>query len=159
MGAGVKPTSTIGAGCLVIDRNRVLLVKPNYGKAKDSWILPGGFIENGEDLSQGALRELREETGQVGIVESPFCVRYRLDPSDVYWVFRAKLEIVKPFQVQSEELLDVQFIDVESAMILPEVRPMTRYFLKCAFSEKPHDILMPQDFVTNNFVYFFKAYK
>ncbi|MBL8170762.1 MAG: NUDIX domain-containing protein [Acidobacteria bacterium] len=44
------------------DGDRVLLVqegKPgNYGK----WNLPGGHLELGETLQQGALREVREET-------------------------------------------------------------------------------------------------
>jgi 8-oxo-dGTP diphosphatase len=151
----MKPTSTIGAGCLVTKDEHVLLVKPNYGKAKNSWILPGGFIEAGEDLAQGALRELFEETGQEGRIERPFCVRYRLEPSDIYWVFRASLKEMKPILVQSEELLDVQFVPLKEAMSRPDVRPMTRYFLESSISKRPHDIRIPEEFASNNLVYFF----
>ena len=48
-------------GCLPVLGNRILLCKraiePAYGK----WTLPAGFMENGEDLAAGALRETREE--------------------------------------------------------------------------------------------------
>lgn len=48
-------------GCLPVLENRILLCKraiePAYGK----WTLPAGFMENGEDLAAGAVRETKEE--------------------------------------------------------------------------------------------------
>ncbi len=41
----------------------LLLIKRKYGYNKDSWALPGGFVENGETLEQAVKRELIEETG------------------------------------------------------------------------------------------------
>lgn len=152
----MKPNSTIGAGCLLIEHSRVLLVKPNYGKAKNSWILPGGFVNNGEQLSIAALRELKEETGQIAEVVSPFCIRYRLEPSDIYWVFRVHRPHHMPIIVQTDELIDAQFLPVEFALKSEEVRPMTRYFINCFYSDKPERIVLPEDFSPNNFVYFLK---
>lgn len=42
---------------------KVLLIKRKKDPFKDQWALPGGFIEEGEDLEQAARRELLEETG------------------------------------------------------------------------------------------------
>ena len=42
---------------------KVLLIKRKKDPFKDQWALPGGFIEEGEDLEQAAMRELLEETG------------------------------------------------------------------------------------------------
>ena len=41
----------------------VLLIKQKYGKYKNKWSLPGGFVKNDEGLKRAALRELKEETG------------------------------------------------------------------------------------------------
>lgn len=42
---------------------KVLLIKRKDEPFKDSWALPGGFLENTENLNEGAKRELLEETG------------------------------------------------------------------------------------------------
>lgn len=42
---------------------KVLLVKRGGEPYKGKWALPGGFLQNDETAMEGALRELREETG------------------------------------------------------------------------------------------------
>ncbi len=51
---------TLGSRCLVLDGERILLVRHTYGKA---WYLPGGAVEKGETLAEAARREVREECG------------------------------------------------------------------------------------------------
>lgn len=51
---------TLGSRCLVLDGERVLLVRHTYGSA---WYLPGGAVEKGETLAEAARREVREECG------------------------------------------------------------------------------------------------
>ncbi len=62
----------IPATCLVVidERQQVLLVKRKVDPKKGQWCLPGGFLELGESPEAGALRELAEETGLNGTLES-----------------------------------------------------------------------------------------
>lgn len=41
---------------------KVLLVKRKNAPFKDMWVLPGGFVDQKEDLKVAAMRELEEET-------------------------------------------------------------------------------------------------
>lgn len=49
--------------CFVAFGKRLLWVQRNIEPKRGCWAIPGGFLERGETLAQGAARELREESG------------------------------------------------------------------------------------------------
>ena len=53
----------VGVGAVVVDDNRVLLVRRGREPLKGAWSLPGGLLEVGESLTSGVQREVQEETG------------------------------------------------------------------------------------------------
>lgn len=54
-------TPRVAAGALFFDsKGRVLLVHPTY---KDTWDIPGGYVERGESPASACHRELAEELG------------------------------------------------------------------------------------------------
>ena len=61
------PRPTVTTDCVVfgIEGNNinVLLIKRGNEPFKGLWALPGGFLNPDETAEEGALRELREETG------------------------------------------------------------------------------------------------
>lgn len=54
-------TPRVAAGALFLDdAGRVLLVHPTY---KDTWDIPGGYVERGESPAVACCREITEELG------------------------------------------------------------------------------------------------
>jgi 8-oxo-dGTP diphosphatase len=55
----------IGVGAVIIQENRVLLVRRGQSPLLGEWSLPGGHLECGETLREATVREAREETSLV----------------------------------------------------------------------------------------------
>ena len=53
----------VGVGAVVVQDERVLVVKRGREPLKGHWTLPGGVLELGETLTEGVKREVEEETG------------------------------------------------------------------------------------------------
>ncbi|MEF2247417.1 NUDIX hydrolase [Paenibacillus sp. IITD108] len=54
------PTHIVSAGGIVEDgKGNILLVKAH----NDGWVYPGGITEVGENLIDGVIREIKEESG------------------------------------------------------------------------------------------------
>lgn len=50
---------------------QILLIQRGIEPFKDMWAIPGGFLKMDEDLSTGAARELKEETGVTAFASLP----------------------------------------------------------------------------------------
>jgi 8-oxo-dGTP diphosphatase len=55
----------IGVGAIIVENNRVVVVRRAHEPLKGQWSVPGGVLELGETLHSGAAREALEETGLV----------------------------------------------------------------------------------------------
>ena len=53
----------IGVGAVIVEQNRVLLIRRGQPPLLGEWSLPGGVLECGETLREAVVREAREETG------------------------------------------------------------------------------------------------
>src|SRR6185312_12742980 len=81
----------IVVGCLPQWERRILLcrraIEPRYGL----WTLPAGFLENGETLVAGAVRETLEEADARVDVHDLYAVISLPQINQVYMMFRARL--------------------------------------------------------------------
>jgi ADP-ribose pyrophosphatase YjhB (NUDIX family) len=78
-------------GCLPEWQDRILLcrraIEPRYGL----WTLPAGFLENGETLMNGALRETLEEADARVALGDLYTVISLPQINQVYMMFRCRL--------------------------------------------------------------------
>lgn len=62
-----RPAVTTDVLILAKQTRQVLLIQRGNEPYSGLWALPGGFVDMDEDLTDGALRELKEETGIDGL--------------------------------------------------------------------------------------------
>jgi 8-oxo-dGTP diphosphatase len=72
----------VGVGAVIIRNNQVVLVKRGQAPLQGEWSIPGGLLEVGETLRQGAEREALEETGLAAKATELLGVFERLVPDD-----------------------------------------------------------------------------
>lgn len=99
---------------------KVLLVRRGGEPYKGEWALPGGFLRSDETAQEGALRELREETGltasaigELGVFSDP-----KRDPRERV-ITIAFYALVKPSEVEGGD--DADEADWYSIDALPEL--------------------------------------
>ncbi|KAA3617525.1 MAG: NUDIX domain-containing protein [Calditrichaeota bacterium] len=78
-------------GCLPIWDDKILICKraiePKYGL----WTLPAGFMENGETVEEGALRETLEESGAEVKIERLHSLYSLPQANQVYAIYLANM--------------------------------------------------------------------
>lgn len=79
-------------GCIPEWKGQVLLCKRNIEPGKGKWTLPAGYLENGESVQEGAVRETLEETRATVRNIEPYRLFNILFVDQIYFMFRAELQ-------------------------------------------------------------------
>ena len=103
------------AGCIVRKGNKILMVKEAKKKCYGQWNYPAGHMEEGEKITDAAIRETFEETGckvkLTGVL--PICSFDKPEGTRILVKFTADV-IEENMTFDTNEILDVQWIDMET---------------------------------------------
>jgi 8-oxo-dGTP diphosphatase len=132
----------IGAGAVVLNEARELLVVVERYHAKDRpnfFKLPGGLIDPGEHLADGAMREVFEETGVRTRFESVVCFRhqhgYRFGKSDFYFVCRLS-PVSNEIVHDPEEIAEARWMPVDHYLGNEQVHVFNKFIVRSALENK-----------------------
>ncbi len=127
-----SPKCTAGAMSVWVDQEEVLLVQSRTGEAL--WGFPGGILKRYEHPVDGALRELREETGFSGVALDDLALvgtHAQQDQRHIESVFR--MTCVRPTPSASTaprrrfEIVQVHWFPVSD---LPDLRREAKFVLE-----------------------------
>ncbi|SFL00780.1 ADP-ribose pyrophosphatase YjhB, NUDIX family [Paenibacillus sp. 1_12] len=131
------------AGGLIVKDNKVLLVKIAYGANKDYWMIPGGFVEEGETFEEAAIREVKEESGIVARPKRLVGVRTGTKELQnglelgIYFIFEMEL-ISGDLLADGSEISEVQFRPVDEVLKDSQVISLTQEILRTYTNTLPN---------------------
>ena len=99
----------------IIEKNgKYLLVQEAKEKAYKKWNFPAGHLDFNESLKQGAIREIKEETGCDVELDGVCYIANKVLEDDLFVmvVFNAKI-VKETIEFDKEEILDVKWFDYD----------------------------------------------
>ena len=129
----------VGVGAVIVDRDRVLLVRRANEPSRGRWSIPGGTVELGETLARAATREVSEECGvevTVGDVLSTFDMIQRDAQGHIryhYVLIDLAARCVSGEPAAGTDVLEVRWVreaEFEELDIVPRLLPVLRHALQ-----------------------------
>lgn len=104
-------------GGIIEKDGKYLLVQEAKEHCYGKWNFPAGHLDCNESLVQGAIREIKEETGCDVELNGVLNISNRILEDDLFVmiVFNAKL-INENIEYDKDEILDVKWIDYDDIM-------------------------------------------
>lgn len=104
-------------GGIIEKDGKILLVQEKQEKCYGKWNLPAGHLDPNESIMQGAIREMKEETGCDVEITGVASVANRMLDDDIFIgiIFTTKL-INETIKIDPEEILDVKWWDINDIL-------------------------------------------
>jgi ADP-ribose pyrophosphatase YjhB (NUDIX family) len=105
----------VGVGVLVVEGDRVLLIRRAVEPERGKWSLPAGYLDQGEDPAETAVREALEETGLTVAIEGLLDV-YHNPPgrggASIFILYRARRVAGEP--TPGDDADDARFFPLDA---------------------------------------------
>ncbi len=132
------PSQRIGVAVVALDgKGRVFMLRHVFHPAWP-WGLPGGWLKRNEAPTEGALRELKEETGLTAEIGPPLLISHGTSPAHTGIAF--KVDLLPGDLTLSPEIMEASWFPVEElpAPLNPFVKEAISAAQSSTFEAKVH---------------------
>lgn len=134
-------------GGIIEKDGKYLLVQEAQEKCYKKWNFPAGHLDFNESLKQGAIREIKEETGCDVELNGVCYIANKVLEDDLFVmiVFNAKL-IKETIKFDKEEILDVKWFDYDEIVNKMD-NELRGSYIKTAVTNHKKKLIAPNDIV------------
>jgi len=128
---------TLGVGVVVInDNNELLVIKDRLGK---KYKLPGGYIDDDENISTAAVREVKEETGIeiefTSIIALGHFKPHQFNESNVYIGCTAQAKSSKINIIDDYEIIEARWMNLDEFLNHEEILQFNKKIVTTAIKK------------------------
>jgi len=124
---------TLGVGAVVIDGDKLLVIKDRIWQ---TYKLPGGYIDDRENISAALAREVREETGVEVAFDAVVSLGHftpgQFNESNLYIVCRATPLSTAINILDCDEIIEARWMAVSEYLAHDEVLPYNKKIVRSA---------------------------
>ena len=134
-------------GGIIEKDGKYLLVQEAKKKCYKKWNFPAGHLEFNESLKQGAIREIKEETGCDVELDGVCCIANKVLEDDLFVmvVFNAKL-VKETIEFDKEEILDVKWFGYDEIVNKMD-NELRGNYIKTAVMNHKKKLIAPNDII------------
>lgn len=105
------------SGCLIVKDGKVLLVKEGLKDCYGKWNLPAGRVDEFENITTGAIREVYEETGLNVKLLGVLPISERIINDNTFISIRFVAEIIDgDINYDYNEIIDVRWFEISDIL-------------------------------------------
>jgi NADH pyrophosphatase NudC (nudix superfamily) len=98
--------------CIKNDNNEILMVQEAEEKIRGLYNIPAGKLDSNESIFNGAIREVKEETGYDVKLDSILCIQYLENKNILKIIFNASI-VSGNVCFDKDEIMDVRWISID----------------------------------------------
>lgn len=135
-------------GGIVEKDGKVLLVQEKKEKCYGKWNIPAGHLDFNESIKQGAIREIKEETGCDVELNGILYIANRILNDDLFImiIFSTKL-VNENIKYDKSEILDAQWFSYDEIMNQMDDKLRQLDYIKTSVSNYRNNIIGTMDLI------------
>jgi len=98
--------------CIKNNNNEILMVQEAEEKIRGLYNIPAGKLDSNESIFDGAIREVKEETGYDVKLDSILCIQYLENKNILKIIFNSSI-VSGNVCFDKDEIMDVRWISID----------------------------------------------
>lgn len=142
---------TVIAGCVLQDKDRILMVQEGQGVEKELWNFPSGKLENNEKILNAAIREVEEETGYKISISGLLGVYNFISINNdqvIFFCYIGQVTAGIP-KYDNDEIINVKWLSFDEITELSDDKLRTHTLIRKVISDLKSKRILPLDIIND----------